>query len=499
MKIVESYTISEKGISINYGISIVDNMQSILEYRVSLRNFEEATKAVLEYIKDRLSESFDLSAEINTDETKNKFYATADAMIKENLPGINDETKDYMIWSMYDEMNGLGYMEVFLRDEMLEEIIINSPNEPIYVYHRKYGWLKTNIHISSDQKIRNYADIIARKAGRQITELKPILDAHLEKGDRSNAILSPVAQKGHSITIRRFVRDSWTIADMINNKTCSSEVLALIWLSIQYEMNVFFSGGTASGKTTFMNVCMVFFPRNQRIITIEDTRELNLPKHLLWTPLLSKQANSEGKGEITMLNLLINSLRMRPDRIILGEVRKSEDARVSFEAMHTGHSVYATIHANDMNSTISRLINPPIDIPQNLLESVDLNIVMYRNRKTGLRRVLEIGEFLIPKDERENEKNIYANILYKWDPASDEITEHSTSMKLFSTITHHTGLSLKEIYDSVAKRKDMLEYLAKNNIRDINIVSRIINRFYIEPEKIWEKAKANQNHEELLK
>lgn len=175
--------------------------------------------------------------------------------------------------------------------------------------------------------------------------------------------------------------------DFINNKTCNIEIAALLWLAIGYEMNVLISGGTGSGKTSFLNACMPFIPPNQRVISIEDTRELMLPEFLYWTPLVTRTPNAEGKGEVSMLDLLVNSLRMRPDRIILGEMRKQQEAMVLFEAMHTGHSVYATVHADTSAETISRLVNPPLNVPPNLLKSVNLNVVMFRDRRKGIRRI----------------------------------------------------------------------------------------------------------------
>ena len=142
----------------------------------------------------------------------------------------------------------------------------------------------------------------------------------------------------------------------------------MLWLAIEYEMNVIFSGGTASGKTVILNACMPFIPPNHRIISVEDTRELMLPDFLYWTPMVTRSPNPEGKGEVSMLDLLVSSLRMRPDRIVLGEMRRKEEAMVMFEAMHTGHSVYATMHANSATETISRLTNPPLSVPINLLK-----------------------------------------------------------------------------------------------------------------------------------
>jgi len=207
--------------------------------------------------------------------------------------------------------------------------------------------------------------------------LDPLLDAHLITGDRANATLFPISGRGNTITIRRFRRDPWTVTDLIKNKTTSSEVMALIWMGMQYELNLILSGGTGSGKTSFLNVCLPFIQPNHRILSIEDTRELSLPSFLHWIPMTTREPNPEGKGAVEMLDLLVNSLRMRPDRIIVGEVRRQREAEVMFEAMHTGHSVYTTLHANTADETIRRLVNPPIEVPTTMLEAVHLNVVMY--------------------------------------------------------------------------------------------------------------------------
>ena len=277
---------------------------------------------------------------------KEQFKSEAKTLLQEELPQLEENITDHFMITLVHELLGLGDIEFLLDDVNIEEIVINSAKEPIRIYHKGFGWIKTNLYPESESEIVNYASIIARRVGREISNLDPMLDAYLLTKDRANAILMPIASKGSTITIRKFARDPWTAADFIKNKTASSEVLSLIWLVIQYEMNMIISGGTGSGKTSFLNVCMPFIPPNHRIISIEDTRELQLPCFLYWCPLTTRQPNPEGKGEVTMLDLVVNSLRMRPDRIIMGEIRKQKEAEVLFEAMHTGHSVYGTLHAD---------------------------------------------------------------------------------------------------------------------------------------------------------
>ena len=416
---------------------------------------------------------------------KKSFIEQTTKLLREKVPTISTEAEKFLVGMLIQEMLGLGKIEFLLNDPQLEEIVIISSKEPVRVYHKKYGWLKTNIKIEKEDDINNYANIIARRVGRQINVLTPLLDAHLITGDRANAVLFPIATKGNTITIRKFARDPWTIIDLINNKTVSLEVACLLWLAIEYEMNVLISGGTASGKTVFLNACMPFIPPNQRIISIEDTRELILPEFLYWCPLVTRTPNPEGKGEVSMLDLLVNSLRMRPDRIILGEMRRQKEAEVLFEAMHTGHSVYATLHADTASETISRLTNPPLNVPPNLLKAVNLNVVMFRDRRKGVRRVYQVAEFVPEKGK------VSPNILYRWVPEKDEVIKHNESVAFLEDLSRNTGMSQAEIKKDLENKKKILLWLIKNKLRSLKDIGKVINLYYINPNLLAQIMKKN--------
>ncbi|MEM2368936.1 MAG: ATPase, T2SS/T4P/T4SS family [Candidatus Pacearchaeota archaeon] len=486
-KVLESYDVEANEVVTK--ISILETEKGKF-YHIKLPEISKPTRALLETTKQKLITMIEIGTSEITD-------INAIERLKENLKEkaqsllqgfkLPKENIAFLTGILINEMIGLGNIELLIADPNLEEIVITSASEPVRVYHKKYGWMPTNLMLESEKQIENYSAIIARRVGRQITTLTPMLDAHLITGDRVNAVLYPICTKGNTITIRKFAREPWTIVDFINNKTCSIDVFALIWLAIQYELNILFSGGTASGKTTMLNVCTPFFPANHRIISIEDTRELQLPQHLYWTPLVTRLPNPEGKGEVTMLDLLVNSLRMRPDRIILGEVRRHETAEVLFEAMHTGHSVYATVHADTTAETIARLVNPPISIAPNLLKAVDMNIVMFRDRRRGIRRVYQVAEWI---PEESDKYGVKPNILYRWEPASDKIIKHSESMRLLEDLSRHTGLSFSEINRDLATKKELLNYLVKNNIRDMNSIGKIIQDYYLKHG--WKIAKENK-------
>src|SRR3989344_82863 len=327
----------------------------------------------------------DITDPKKTEFVRGKFRDTIAYLIEKYFPDISRETKDFFTTYLMHKSFGLGKIEIILDDKDLEEVVVNNAEEPIWVYHRRHGWLKTNIILGSEELIKHYSALIGRKVGRSITMLTPLLDAHLDTGDRVNATLFPITTKGNTITIRKFSEKPITITQMLKEKTISLSAASLLWSSVQYELSMLISGGTATGKTVALGVICNFFPPNQRILSVEDTREIVLSKHLQWIPMVTREPNVEGKGEVQMLDLIVNSLRMRPDRIVVGEIRKKREAEVLFEAMHTGHSVYATLHANTVFEAIIRLTTEPIGIPKKLLSAVDLIIVQNRNRRSGKR------------------------------------------------------------------------------------------------------------------
>lgn len=479
---------------INVDNAVVDveiwNEPSGYNYYLKMPEMKEGTKALLNNVRNQLVSSTNVGASELTDlkvvnEVKERFQKKASNLLKNKLPSIDDKKKKFLSGLLMQEMLGLGEIEFLVNDTNLEEIVILSSKEPVRVYHRSHGWLKTNLTIKDEKEIVNHANIIARRAGRQINVLEPLLDAHLITGDRANAVLSPISTKGNTITIRKFSRDPFTIVDLINSKTVNFEVAALLWLAIEYEMNVLISGGTASGKTVFLNACMPFVPPTQRIISMEDTRELMLPSFLYWCPLVVRTANPEGKGEVSMLDLLMNSLRMRPDRVVLGEMRKEKQAEVLFEAMHTGHSVYSTLHAETVSETISRLTNPPLNVPSNLLGAVDLNVVMFRDRKRSIRRVFQVGEFLAASGQADS------NILYRWMAQNDKILPHNTSQNFMEKLSRNTAMSSEEVEKSLEYREKILKWMCKNKLRSLKNVGKVMNLYYTNKKELDKIVKEN--------
>ncbi|MEM2974086.1 MAG: ATPase, T2SS/T4P/T4SS family, partial [Candidatus Micrarchaeia archaeon] len=252
------------------------------QYQINIPLLAEGTKIMLNALKADLITQVKLDVTELIDpkqaaEVRRKFEQKAAELLSRQFTGIAPDKKPVLISYLMQHTLGLGELEVLLADEKLEDIAINGPNEPIWVYHKTYGWCKTNLWIKKDETIYEYAAMVGRKSGRQINVLNPIMNSYLQSGDRVNATLSPISSFGNTMSIRKFAKNPWTIPYLIYVKTVSPEVAGLIWLCIQNEISLVSSGGAGSGKTSFLNAMCCMIPPNQRVISIEDTRELTLP------------------------------------------------------------------------------------------------------------------------------------------------------------------------------------------------------------------------------
>ena len=415
---------------------------------------EERRKKYFERIMDIIDQTPELKVPVNAKE----FYANA----------------------VVRDMVGYGIIDPMTRDEWLEEIMVIGPNRPVYVYHRKYDIMKTNVMFYDDRDIRDLVDRIARGIGRRIDTQVPILDARLKDGTRVNATIPPISLDGSTLTLRKFRKDPMSIVDMINYGTISFEAAAFMWLATDgmgvRPANTLVAGGTASGKTTTLNILSSFIPNTERIISIEDTAELSLPlKH--WIRFEVRPPSMEGTGEIDMNELVKNSLRMRPDRILVGEIRGAEGYTM-FAAMNTGHSgCLGTVHSNSARETIVRLANPPISVPQIMLTS--LNFILMQNRihdrrKGMIRRITELAE-VVPGDEGQ----IELQNLYEWDPVKDALVRTDAASAYLQLLQKYTGLDRKALQQEIDEREAVLRQLVKAGTNKLDAVCEATQNYII--------------------
>ncbi len=484
VSVLDTYGFESSGIPVEIKIVKRDDFNPF--YEVMIPGIAEYTRIILETtlraeliseVKVDISEMLDPK---KGEEVRKKFFEGAFTILNQNFPNLTEDKKRILASYLLQNALGLGEIETLLADDKLEEVAINNSREPIWVYHKKYGWCKSNLTLKDEETIFDYSSLIARKVGRQINILTPLLDAHLPNGDRVNSTLFPVSNFGNTLTIRKFSRNPWSITTLIKNKTLSPEVAALIWLCVQNELSLLITGGTGSGKTSFLNALAGLVPASQRIVSIEDTRELTLPSFLHWVPMVTREPNPEGKGEVSMLDLMVNALRMRPDRILVGEIRRQREAEILFEAMHTGHSVYASLHADNVDQTISRITNPPINIPEQMLDALAGVVVTFRHRRFNIRRVLEFGEM---------HKNGDFRLLYKWDVKNDEIRQVAGLSRLADMLSLYAGLSEKEIKEDIEQKSEVLGWMAANDYTEVDQVGRIVSHYYLNEDEIYELAR----------
>jgi len=500
-EVLDNYTIEVDYVPAKVSV-ILSHEEARPIYTIEMPSIGKYTLRFLSFIKDEVAENMPIELDEITDPKKSKklkdrFFKELSNHLKKYFPNTPEELRQMLSGVLLHEMYGLGDIELLMGDDMLEEVGINSAKTPITIYHKIHGWLKTNIMPGSEEEINNFSSQIGRKVGREITILNPILDAHLLSGDRVNATLNPISSEGNTITIRRFARKPWTIVDFIGKAhTMSSEMAATLWLAMQYEMNIIIAGGTASGKTSALNSMLALVPTYHRIISIEDVREIILPTYLNWNwvPLVTRSANPEGLGEVTMLDLMVTSLRMRPDRIIVGEIRRKKEAEVLMEAIETGHSIYSTIHANSGYQVLRRLAEPPINIPLMQIELIDLIVVQYRDRKTNKRRTYEIAEV----EQTSSGQGLQINTIFKWVPRTDNWDKLNKPNKLITLLNMHTGLTEEDINKEISDRQIILEWMKRQNINELDTIGFLMKIFYATPAKLKKLAQENTSIEEII-
>ncbi len=459
------------------------NNDIIPKYTTQSQKYNEKEKLLLNELRENLvdiaisrGENFQLNQDKLLKDIKDFIFLRLNnnsGNINVDKSYLNDISKKFL-----QDLFGYGKIDSLIHDDDLEEIMIIGTNKPVFVYHRKYGMMKTNIIYKDEKELIDLIDSIARQINRRIDQETPILDGRLTNGSRVNATIPPISPDGPSVTIRKFNEDPLTIIDLIHANTISSELAAFLWLCFDglgvRSANAIISGGTSSGKTTTLNALSSFINPKERIITIEDTLELQI-YHEHVVRMETRPPNVENAGELTMDDLVKNSLRQRPDRIIVGEVRGKE-AITLFTALNTGHSGIGTLHANDARETITRLTNKPMNVPKIMISAIDFIIMqkrIYKPDGVSFRRISEVAEIAGIEEE-----TIQLNKLFQWNPQRDKIESVGVSSKTIAEISKTSGENINTIYKEISYRQKLLEHMAKQNLRNVKDVKSIFNMYY---------------------
>jgi len=376
---------------------------------------------------------------------------------------------------------GFNEVEPLLKDYFVEDIECNGVGAAIYIVHRVYRNIKTNVVFHHSEILESFVEKLAQRCGKYISYANPILDGSLADGSRVNATYTKdITSRGPTFTIRKFTKTPWTPPQLLSFKTLSPEMLAYLWLLVQYKMNVLITGGTSSGKTTLLNAISFFIPPESRVVSIEDTRELNLPRENWLPSVVRSTTGAEKVGEIDLFTLLRSSFRQNPDYVIVGEVRGKE-AYVLFQGMASGHSSISTMHADSVDTVIKRLETPPIELSPTLLNVLDCVCIMTHAivKKQETRKLKEIVEII----NVTSEGVAITNTPFVWNPSDDQFYFKKNS-KILGKIAKRYGLAMDELEIEFRKRVELIYNLFRKSVFGFEEVQKVINEYYKRPEEI---------------
>ncbi|MGB7787900.1 type II/IV secretion system ATPase subunit [Methanoregula sp.] len=375
-------------------------------------------------------------------------------IIRQFDPDITDERVAILNYYIKRDLSGYGPLEVLMRDPALEDLSCNGHDLPVFIFHRTYGSLPTSIYFT-ESELNQFVLKLAQKANKQMSLSNPMVDATLPDGARIQITYSEVVStKGSSFTIRKFRAEPMTPLDLIRFGTYDAQTLAFLWLAIEHRKSLLVVGGTASGKTSMMNAVSLFIPQNAKVVSLEDTREIQLP-HRNWLPTQTRELNAEGiKGDIDLFSLLKACMRQRPEYIIVGEVRGVE-AQTLFQAMNSGHATLSTIHAGSVYEAINRLTHDPINVPPVMFQALDLVVVqsIYTLGKTRIRRCLSIHEIEVTKSGEIN-----PILLFEWDIQHDTFKRVFQKSRVLEEIAFHCGWDAEELERQIKKREEFFRW-----------------------------------------
>jgi flagellar protein FlaI len=391
------------------------------------------------------------------------------------------------------DLVGFGKIDPLMRDPNIEDISCDGVSKSVYIWHRTFESIETNVKFEDDETIDNMVVKLVHMAGKHVSSAFPIVDASLPGKHRlAVCYRREITPFGTAFTIRKFRDDPYSIIDLINIGTFTEELAAYLWMCLENRASIMILGGTAAGKTTALNALACLIKPGSKIITIEETAELNL-SHENWVSLISRQSYGLGGssvGEVPLFDLVKASMRHRPDMLIVGEVR-GQEAYVLFQALATGHGGMCTMHAESLDSAVKRLTQKPMEISpayiplMNVVISVQRVHLVKNGVKRAYRRILSTNEIVNYED--------YVNT-FSWDPIADQQVASLDKSAMLASISKRAGQSTQSLIEELKRRSEVLSWMRQKKIRSYKEVASIIAEYYARPKEFYEKI---QGHEEV--
>jgi len=389
----------------------------------------------------------------------------------------------------YLERNIAGYEKIdpLMFDQYVEDISCSGVKKPIFLWHRKYENIKTNVYFKDEEELEDFVTKIVHRAGKHVSIAFPIVDVTLPSKHRLAVSYGrEVTPAGTSFTIRKFREDPFTVIDLIKNETMNENIAAYLWLLVENKMSLIIVGATGAGKTTSLNAIACLIRPSYKIISVEEVAEINLP-HENWVSTISRTGfGVESEGEIPLFGLIKSAVRHRPDLIIVGEIR-GEEAYVLFQALATGHGGLCTIHAENVDTAIKRLTQPPMNIPASIIPLMNCAIVVKHVRSpifdpTGKR--LSSRKFIRVSEIR-NANTIHD--VFTWDPSTDTFQEDLSNSFLLKNIAGDLNISMERLTRELEHRREVLLWMTEQNIRDYRSLNNYLSKYYHSPPSQIEK------------
>jgi flagellar protein FlaI len=488
--ILESYPINPPYAIVNV---VRDSVKGSISYNVEEPALDAIDLGNLKRLKQILNQTLELKpAELKSKKAAGEYLVKKSNEIFKNYKfNLTPDAHNKLLYYVIRDNLGFSKIDCLMHDPLIEDISCDGVNVPIFIWHRKFESIPTNIRFTTAQELDTFALRLAYLCGSHVSIAQPLLDASLPDGSRINLTYgSEVTRKGSTYTIRKFKLDPFTVSDLVSFKTVSAEMAAFFWYAVENRVSILVAGGIAAGKTTLLNCLSMFIKPDLKVVSIEDTPELNLP-HENWIPAATRShfGLSTENADITLFDLLKASLRQRPDYIIVGEIRGSE-AYTLFQAVSTGHLGMSTVHAESVESTVYRLESAPMNIPRTLIAGIDIILVQKRVELQGkpARKTVSTSE-IVGLDPRSGE--ILTNEVYRYNPAQDSFDFTGRSY-IAEKIAEKTGVTPEEAAEEIQRRTQVIEWMVRKNIRNYKDVSNIIRSYIEAPEPLLEEAQKNE-------
>ncbi len=475
-------------IRVTYDSAVSDYLMTVIEPK--LNDFEQE---LLNRIKSTFEMTLDYEWEkLDVMDKESYLDKSVDSYIRSRGIRLEPISEDKIKYYISRDFVGYGPIDTLMRDPHVEDVSCDGVGIPLFLFHNKFESIKTSIVFADEDDLNSFVISLGQRCGKQLSVSNPILDGTTPEGHRVQATYArEVTTRGASFTIRRFKEKPFTPVELIKYGTASPEIVAYLWLSVEHGESAIIAGGTASGKTATLNAMALFIPPGAKVVTMEDTREINLP-HENWIPGATRTGSGErgpdGKaaGEIDMYDLVRAALRQRPNYIIVGEVRGKETYTM-FQAMATGHTTYSTMHADSVKGMVNRLENPPINCPRILLTALR-NVIIQTHARVGMDMVRRIKQLIEIVGFEPETNELISNTVYEWDQATDKFIFKGHSF-LFDKIMEMKNLTHEELLQEFERRVDIIKYMVSKDISDHREIWDLIRAYYKDPKVTAEMAR----------